>query len=151
MDLVESLLTSKGNNAICVVVDRLSKYAHFLPLYHPSSTIDMVTIFIWEIIHLHGIPHSIAFDCYTIFLSSMWNEIHYLQGTKLNSSTTFHPKIEASQNVLTIVWGHLRCFIYDQPNKWSKWLLWVELWFNTTFHQSLKTSPSSHMFWVYLN
>lgn len=71
MDFVKDLLMSRGKNAILVVVDRLSRYAHFIPIHHSFSVIDIATIFIRKIIYLHGIPHSIVFDHDTIFLSSV--------------------------------------------------------------------------------
>lgn len=65
-------------NVILVVVDKLSKYAHFIHVHHPFLAMDIATIFVCEIIHLHGIPSSKMSDRNTIFLSYVWKEIHYL-------------------------------------------------------------------------
>lgn len=69
MDLIEGLPKSDGFDTILVIVDRLSKYAHFLPLKHPFNVVSFATIFVRKVVRLHGCPRSIVFDRDNIFTS----------------------------------------------------------------------------------
>ena len=70
MDFINALPPSNGHTVGMVVVDRLSKYAHFVPMKHPYTTAIMAQAFVSQIIRLHGIPFSIDSDKDPIFLSS---------------------------------------------------------------------------------
>ena len=72
MDFIEKLPKSASKDTIMVVVDRLSKYAHFITLSHPFSTITMAQAFMDHIYRLHGISHTIVSDRDKVFLSTFW-------------------------------------------------------------------------------
>lgn len=72
MDFITGLPKSKGYEAVMVVVDRLSKYAHFVPPKHPYSAKTLADMFVKEIVRLHGIPMSIVSDRDPIFVSNFW-------------------------------------------------------------------------------
>ena len=91
MDFIEGLPSSNGYTVIMVVVDRLTKYAHFMPLKHPFTAIILAKAFVSNVVRLHGIPTSIVSDRDKVFISSFWRTLFQLQGTKLCMSSSYHP------------------------------------------------------------
>ena len=94
LDFVEGLPMSHGKNAIMVVVDRFSKYAHFLPLTHPFTAKLVADKFVEGIVKLHGMPISIISDRDPIFVSKFWQEFFKLPGSKLKLSSAYHPQTD---------------------------------------------------------
>lgn len=142
MDFVEGLPVSRGADTILVVVDRLSKYAHFIALKHPFTALSVANSFTKEIVRLHGFPSSIVLDRDRIFLSVFWRELFRLQGTDLKRSTSYHPQTDGqSENVNKGLETYLRCFVGDKPKQWASWLPWPEYSYNTSSHLSTGMTP----------
>ena len=92
MDFVTGLpKTQKGHDAIWVVVDRLTKSAHFLPMNIKDSLEKLTQIYVGEVVRLHGISVSIVSDRDPRFTSRFWQLLQKALGTGLNFSTSFHP------------------------------------------------------------
>ncbi|PNX95310.1 hypothetical protein L195_g018500 [Trifolium pratense] len=142
LDFITGLPKSKGFDAILVVVDRLSKYSHFILLKHPYSAKSVAELFIKEIVRLHGVPKSLISDRDPLFISHFWMELFKLQGTKLQMSSAYHPETDGQTEVINrCLESYLRCFASDQPKSWSTWLAWAEYWYNTTYHISIGKTP----------
>jgi hypothetical protein len=142
MDFIEKLPKSSGYDTILVVVDRFSKYAHFIALKHPFTAAQVAQVVLDQVVRLHGLPRSIVSDRDKIFTSIFWSQLFKLLGTKLNLSTAYHPQTNGqSERVNQCVEMYLRCAVHAQPSKWKNWLPLAEFWYNTTYHTSLACSP----------
>jgi hypothetical protein len=84
----------KGNDAIWVVVDQLTKSALFLPMKMTDSVDKLAKLYVNEVIRLHGVPVSIISDRDPRFTSRLWHSSQRAMETKLNLSTTFHPQTD---------------------------------------------------------
>jgi hypothetical protein len=80
-----------GKSVILTVVDRFSKYAHFIPLGHPYTAASVARAFFDGIVRLHGFPSSIVSDRDPVFTGNVWRDLFGLAGVKLHMSTAFHP------------------------------------------------------------
>jgi hypothetical protein len=142
LDFVEGLPKSRGKDVILVVVDRLTKYAHFLPLSHLFSTLQISKIFMDNIHKLHGMPRVIVSDRDRIFTSKLWQEIFAALQMQLNFSTAYHPESDGqTERVNQCLEQYLRSMAFKEPQKWADWLPAAEWWYNTAYHTAIKKSP----------
>jgi hypothetical protein len=142
MDFVDGLPNSRGKTTIFVVVDRLSKYAHFVAISHLYSAMSVAQVFFKNIFKLHDMPKSIVCNRDPVFTSHFWKELFRLQGTSFNFSSAYHPQTDGQTEVVNRTMEmYLGCFMSSQPKEWCKWLAWAEYSYNTSWHTTLKTTP----------
>lgn len=142
MDFIDGLPNSKGKTTVFVVVDRLSKYAHFIPISHPYTAVMVAQIFFDNIFKLHGMPLTIVCDRDPAFTSLFWRELFQLNGTRFNFSSAYHPQTDGqTEAVNKTLEMYLRCFTSSQPKLWTKWLSWAEYCYNTSVHSTTGKSP----------
>ncbi|GJZ64749.1 retrotransposable element Tf2 [Tanacetum coccineum] len=114
MDFIDGLPTTKGKTVILVVVDRLSKYSHFVPLSHPYTATQMAHDFLDNIYKLHGLPKVIVSDKDKVFLNKFWQELLKLLDVSLHMSTSYHPQTDGQTKVVNrCLEGFLRCMTGD--------------------------------------
>ena len=95
MDFVRGLpRTQRQHDAIWVIVDRLTKSTHFLPINVEDSLEKLAKLYVDEIVRLHGVPVSIVSDRDPRFISRFWPSLQAALGTHLHFSTTFHPQTD---------------------------------------------------------
>ncbi|KAL6312286.1 hypothetical protein AAG906_017119 [Vitis piasezkii] len=142
LDFIEGLPISQGKDTIMVVVDRLSKSAHFLTLSHPFTAKTVAEKFVEGVFKLHGMPNSIISDRDPIFISNFWKEFFTMSGSKLQLSSAYHPQTDGQTEVINrCVEQYLRSFVHQWPRRWSGYLPWAEYWYNTTYHISTGMTP----------
>lgn len=142
LDFIEALPKAQGKEVILVVVDRLTKYAHFIPLSHPYSVQSVFQALMDNVIKLHGIPLVIISDRDRIFTSKLYKELFDALDVELRFSTTDHPQTDGqTERVNQRLEAYLRGMVFQEPKQWIKWLPLVELWYNTSYHTSLKCTP----------
>lgn len=132
MDFIEKLPVSDGMDTILVVIDRFTKYAHFIALAHPFSALSVAQIFLDQIYKLHGLPDAIVSDRDRIFLSHFWQALFKILGISLHLSTAYHPQSDGQTERLNqCLETYLRCFASDKPSTWRSWVSMAEWWYNT--------------------
>ena len=123
LDFIEGLPKSHGCDVILVVIDRFTKYGHFLPLAHPFSALQVAQVFINNIYRLHGLPQVIVSDRDRIFTSTLWKELFRLSDTALHMSSSYHPQSDGQTERLNqCLESYLRCAVHACPRKWFDWL-----------------------------
>ncbi|KAK1422205.1 hypothetical protein QVD17_25165 [Tagetes erecta] len=143
MDLITKLpRTVKGYDTIWVVVDRLTKSAHFLPIREAYSSERMAEVYIREIVSRHGVPVTIVSDRDTRFTSRFWRKFQEELGTRLLISTAYHPQTDGqSERTIQTLEDMLRACIIDFGGSWYKYLPLAEFSYNNSYHSSIKMSP----------
>jgi hypothetical protein len=123
MDFIDGLPRSRNYNCIFVVVEKFSKYAHFIPLSHPYTASKVAKLFVDNVYSLHIFPKAIVSDRDPVFTSSFWQAVFRATCTQLKLSTTHHHQIDGQmERVNQSIECYLRCFIIPHPQHWVKWL-----------------------------
>ncbi|KAL8134287.1 hypothetical protein AgCh_009360 [Apium graveolens] len=143
MDFVTQLpRTFKKNDVIWVVVDRLTKSAHFLPIKETTPVHELAEILQRDIVRLHGVPVSIVSDRDTRFTSRFWKGFQQAWGTRLNFSTAYHPQTDGqSERTIQTLEDMLRACALEWTGDWDKYLYLVEFAYNNSWPASIGMPP----------
>src|SRR6202522_1632379 len=143
MDFVVGLpLTSHRHNAILVIVDKLTKSAHFIPVRDTYDVTDVARVFVNEVTRLHGIPKKIISDRDSRFTSRFWTSLQTALGTQLNLSTSYHPEKDGqTERVNQVMEDMLRMYVMNNKTQWEKYLPLVEFAYNNSYHSSIGMPP----------
>ena len=115
MDFVTCLpRTQRQHDAIWVIVDRLTKSAHFLPINVEDSLEKLAQLYVDEIVRLHGVPVSIVSDRDPRFTSRFWSSLQATLGTRLHFNTAFHPQTDGqSERTIRTLKDMLRACVME--------------------------------------
>jgi hypothetical protein len=103
-----------GKSVILTVVDRFSKYAHFILLGHPYTAASVARAFFDGVVRLHGFPSSIVSDRDPMFTGHVWRDLFKCASVSLRMSTTFHPQTDDQSEVVNkVITMYLRCVTGD--------------------------------------
>ncbi|CAN7105471.1 unnamed protein product [Brassica rapa subsp. narinosa] len=143
MNFVTGFPTTRNKkDAVWVVVDRLTKSAHFLAIKKSDGVDQIVRKYIDEIVRLHGVPASIVSDRDSRFTSFFWKAFQKALGTRVNMSTAYHPQTDGqSERTIQTLEDMLRACVLDWGDSWEKHLPLVEFAYNNSFHSSICMSP----------
>ena len=143
MDFVTKLpKTPNGSDTIWVIVDRLTKSAHFLPIREKDKMGKLTQIYLKEIVRLHGVPKSIISDRDSRFTSRFWQSLQEALGTRLDMSTAYHPQTDGqSERTIQTLEDLLRACVIDFGKAWDSHLPLVEFSYNNSYHTSIKAAP----------
>jgi transposase InsO family protein len=142
MDFISGFPKSGRFDGVLVVVDKFSRFAHFIPIAHPYTAATVARLFLDNIYKLHSMPVSIISDRDRIFTSAFWTELCRLTDTQLRMSSSYHPQTDGqTERVHQSLEAYLRCFAQACPSRWAQWLSLAEYWYNTSWHTSLNKSP----------
>ncbi|GJU27009.1 putative reverse transcriptase domain-containing protein [Tanacetum coccineum] len=121
MDFVTKLpRTSSGHDVIWVIVDRLTKSAHFLPMREDYKMERLARLYLNKIVARHGVPISIISDRDSRFTSRFWQSMQEALGTRLNMSTTYHPQTDGqSKRTIQTLEDMLRACVLDFKGSWD--------------------------------
>jgi len=125
-----------------VVIDKLSKSSHFIPVKSTFKAINIAKIFMKEIFRLHGIPKMVISDRDVKFTSAFWKELFAGLNTNLNFSTIYYPQMDGqTERTNQIIEDMLCMYVRTKLNKWEDYLHLVKFAYNNGYQTSAKLSP----------
>ncbi|KAK1694992.1 hypothetical protein QYE76_011689 [Lolium multiflorum] len=143
MDFITGLpMTNKKKDMIWVIVDRLTKSAHFLAVNQQDKGEKLIDLYIKEIVSKHGVPKKIVSDRGSVFTSAFWKQLHEALGSKLDYSTAYHPQTGGqTERTNQILEDMLRACALDFGGSWEEHLPLAEFSYNNSYQSSIKMAP----------
>jgi transposase InsO family protein len=143
MDFINGLpKTPRGNDSIWVIVNHITKVAHFIPVRTTYGGDKLAKLYIDNILKLHGVPKSIVSDRGAQFVSKFWRSLHQALKTKLDFSSACHPQTDGkTKRVNQMLEDMLRACVLTYGKNREDNLAFVEFSYNNGYHTSLKKAP----------
>ena len=143
MDFVLGLpRTFRKHDAIWVIIDQLTKLAHFLPVQQSDLLDNLSRIYVSEIVRLHGVPTSIVLDKDPWLTSHFWGSLQGALGTKLHFSIAFHSQIDRQlERTIQILEDMLRACMLEFKGNWDEHLPLIEFTYNNSYHSRIGMAP----------
>jgi hypothetical protein len=143
MDFIMSLsLTGCKFDSIWVIVNQLTRSAHFIPVNTKYQAEKYTEIYIACMLCLHGVSKTIIFDQGMQFVTHFWEQLHVSLRTHLIHSLAYHPQMDGQTGrVNRILEDMLRACVMERPGSWDKNLPWTEFSYNNSYQESLKMEP----------
>ena len=143
MDFIVGLpKVQRGYNALWVIVDRLSKSAHFIPIKDTTTSDQLGQIYVKEIVRLHGVPKVIVSDRDARFTAAFWNGLQKALGTRVSLSTAYHPQTDGqTERTNQVIEDMLRACCMDHKANWNDILPLVEFAYNNSYQATIKMAP----------
>ncbi|GKA64570.1 putative reverse transcriptase domain-containing protein [Tanacetum coccineum] len=143
MDFITKLpRSSQGFDTIWVIVDRLTKSAHFLPIRENDPLDRLARLYLNRIVARHGIPASIICDRDERFTSNFWRSFQKALGTDISMSNAYHSETDGqSERTIQTLKDMLRACVIDFSKGWVKHLSLAEFSYNNSYHASIKAAP----------
>ena len=130
------------HDTVWVIVDRLTKSAHFLAVWMTLTLEDFCRLYIREIVRLHGVPVSIVSDGDPRFTTHFWKSFQKATGTRLTMSIAFHPQTDAwLERTIQVLEDMLRACVLDHKGSWEEHLPLVEFSYNNSYQVSIQMAP----------
>ena len=134
--------TQQKHDTVWVIVDRLTKSAHFLAVRMTFALERFCRLYIREIVRLHGVTVSIVLDRDPRFTAHFWKSFQKAMGTRLTMSTTFHPQTDGqSERTIQVLKDMLRACVLDHKGSWEEHLPLVEFAYNNSYQASIQMEP----------
>jgi len=140
-DLITQLPESNSYNAICVIVNRLTKRAHFIPINNQFSSKDMAQLLYDKVYPLHGLPLQIILDRGVQYLAKLFQEWYKILGIESTMSTAYHSQTDGqTEYVNQALEQYLRCYVDYNLSNWLDLLPSAEFAYNNQAHKGIKES-----------
>jgi transposase InsO family protein len=143
MDFIVGLpRTRAGYDSIWVVVDRLTKAAHFIPVKTTYNSAVLTELYMSRIVCLHRVPKKIISNRGTQFTSHFWQQLHEALGTHLEFSSAYHLQTyDQAERTNQTLEDMLKAYALQDKLGWDKRLPYAEFSYNNNYQASLKMSP----------
>jgi hypothetical protein len=139
--IVDLPYISRGYNSIWVIVDHLTKSAHFIPIAMTYKVRQYAEFYISHIVCYHSILKIIIVDRGSIFVARFWEQLHECLDTHLIRSSAYHPQTDGqTEQINQIIEDMLRTYVLTDGLKWDKHLPLAEFSYNNSYQESIKTS-----------